>query len=265
MEVKRKETIEDKLNKQRINFAGNIRQICEKIVSAGEQAKTNHTEIFLKDEYDTLASRHKMIAEGHDSDSVQLKFPTLDECLRFISIVVIGATCYGIDSHFTFPDVQDLTDNERLSIEFIKLNVEDYQNGKTIQNRKNIIAYTNKAIKLFTIKTYKYWDKIANKELEFFIEYIRGIIPHENYANKLNLIFGKDKNGVPYVSKDIIDSLFQHVQLIIKTCIRFLYYHMNGNSTFFIYDNNETRNVEYEIDLIKEADKWGVKLEKDIF
>lgn len=125
-------------------------------------------------------------------------------------------------------------------------------------------------IESFISSSEPHWDKILNKDDEFFITKSSDIFgEYANYQNfnALKIIFSKNDKGTSLVDVDTREGIREYIFSLIRISIGYIFQSKGGtvekvnengiNKTKITYRN---KNAFPSINIREHADKWKVKL-----
>lgn len=109
--------------------------------------------------------------------------------------------------------------------------------------------------------SYKYWDIIKNKDIDFLANHFSSLFPGSDFSDKLEIIYGRNDNKRNYVSPEDLDIIWTFIHGTIKLCIKYMYY--TGRRYFKIKTKNaDGESVVSEIvrvNVPEDISKWQVK------
>lgn len=108
--------------------------------------------------------------------------------------------------------------------------------------------------------SYKYWDMIKGKNLDFLTNHFSVLFPDGDFSDKLGIIYGSNDEKKNYVSEEDLNVIWRYLHGVIKLCIKYMYY---TDRQFFNVDyiSPEIPGGKVDVDYHTDIEKWGVKLE----
>lgn len=135
-------------------------------------------------------------------------------------------------------------------------------------NNKKRISLRHVTICKFIAHSYKYWDEIYNKNIDFLLNHLSSILPNNDFADKLEIIYIKsdktdgdeEKDELKYISDKDLKSIWKIIHGSIKICLKYMKF--IGRKSFTIKEQVvagvKIEGREVLIDLDQEIEKWGV-------
>lgn len=110
------------------------------------------------------------------------------------------------------------------------------------------------------------WDRIKNRDENFFVENVATIfkyLPKETVNLFRDLFIAVDENGKSIIQQSLKEELWCLFDAMVKISIKYIH---KGRSPYSYSSSNEvvnayTDNFFEEIDIIKHANNWNVKLD----
>lgn len=247
--------------KNLINIGANSLEIMKKVI-------IENPEIIVEDERRTSAKeeieRRKYVEQNAGDVSESYRQEVMQDAVRKINRRRIAKTIPEIESYsimahnlfvrFGHPDGYSWSDfyeteedepmKEKLAREAMTDEMRREFRHKTICN---IIKYS-----------YKYWETIKAKDVDFLAHHFSTLFPNTDFSDKLEIIYGNNEAKKNYVSDQDLDIIWRFIHGAIKLCIKYMYY--TGRNAFEIKKHDVVVEV-IPVDVQRDIEEWGVNLD----
>lgn len=128
-----------------------------------------------------------------------------------------------------------------------------------LEDEESRTKYRHFTVCQFIAYSYKHWDIIRDRNIDFLAHYFSSMFPNSDFTDKLEIIYGNNKEKKNYVDPEDIKTIWRFIHAIVKLSIKYMYYTDRSGFKKTVPNSNESKEI-VEVDYNSDIEKWDVNL-----